>query len=264
MKTLKLTREKGYVIIQMDHGKVNAIDTDMIRELYEIWNELLSEGIPPGIIFTGRPHCFSAGLDLFHQFTLGESGVREFWKYYHQLIRMMILYPAPVVGAITGYAPAGATILALCTDVRIMGRGEKHRIGMHEFVMSLQIPRTLSSIYASVLGEQLAWKAVIERKLFTADEAVAAGLVHEACEVEEVLPKAKDQMRSMLDVSHKVFARSKAYFNTRLRACVDYNDKELVRLLDELMATTADESTWHRVQEHFTNLGRQKKDRSHG
>lgn len=253
MKTLKLTRENRCAIITIDHGKVNAIDTAMVEELLSAWQTLRSESVPPGIVLTGRPHCFSAGLDLFHQLALDRAGVRHFWKTYHLLIKEMVHYPAPTLAAITGYGPAGATILALCTDYRIMGRGSKHKIGMHEFVMSLQIPKVLVGIYATVFGEQKAWTAVMNKSLFQADEAVEAGLVHEASEVDEVLPMAMKKMSELLDVNPEVFAKTKAFANRTLRQCVSYDQDELDVLLEDIMDSTGDLSTWKEVQSHLNN-----------
>lgn len=211
----------NYAIVAMDNGKVNAINTDLSRSLKETFEALETNDDIKGAILTGRPHCFSAGLDVAHLATMNEEEGREFWRQYMGALQAMVRFSKPLVCAITGYAPAGATIFTLCTDYRIMGKGEKHRVGMHEFRMNMQIPEMLCDIYAYHLGEVQAWKAVQQARLFNSDEALAMGLVDESVEVEEVMPRAEKYLQKVMNVYGKVFATSKAIFRKDLRKIVD-------------------------------------------
>jgi len=145
----------------------------------------------------------------------------------------LIRFPKPLVCAITGYAPAGATILTLCADYRVMGKGDKHKIGMHEFKMSMLIPELLCDVYAYHLGEKAAWKAVQEAKLFSSDEALAIGLIDESVEVEEVLERAEKHLRKMINVYLPVYAKSKEYLRKALLKIVDRPIEPMVDFIAE-------------------------------
>ena len=106
-----------------------------------------------GVILAGRPHVFSAGLDVMGLATMNEAQMVDFWETYMYVMQNLVSFSKPLVCAITGYAPAGATILTLCTDYRIMGKGAKHVVGMHEFKMSMQSAKMLCDGYAYHLGE---------------------------------------------------------------------------------------------------------------
>ena len=156
ISTLQIEQKKDYTIVQIDNGKVNGITTKLLADLKDTFLSLDKDQSTKGIILTGRPHCFSAGINVKELAISTPEEVNEFWVQYHLALQAMIRFSKPFICAITGYAPAGATILACTADYRIMGKGEKHRIGMHEFKMSMQIPELLCDIYAYTLGEKQA------------------------------------------------------------------------------------------------------------
>lgn len=228
MDTLKIEYKENYAIVQLDNGKVNAIDTKLAKELGETFRLLEANEDVKGVILTGRPHAFSAGLDVMSM-AGGVKIATEFWEYYLDALQVMVRFPKPFVCAITGYAPAGGTILACCADYRIMGIGEKHVIGMHEFKMSLPIPELLSRIYAYTIGERTAWEAVLNAKLYHAEAAKAIGLVDEVAEVEAVLALAEAQLKKYMKVYLPMFAKTKRYLRRELLAAIDMDISEMIK-----------------------------------
>ena len=231
MKTLNLDYKAKHAIVQIDHGKVNAIDTDLARELGEVFRDLATNDAVKGVILTGKPHCFSAGLNIVHLAQIGLEGARNFWLHMLGTLQTLVRFPKPLVAAISGYAPAGATILALTADYRVMGQGEKHKIGMNEFNTSMLIPELLADVYAYTLGEPRAWELVQKASLFTSDEAKAIGLVHESVAVEEVLERAEKHLKKLLRIHPPVFAKSKAYLRKDLLKRID---RDMDEMLDEI------------------------------
>ena len=250
MTTLKIEKKKEYAIIQIDNGKVNAINTQLLIDLKEAFLNLDKDDGVKGVILTGRPHCFSAGIDIVAVAQSTLDGMKVFWTEFIKALQAMVRFSKPYVCAITGYAPAGGTILACTADYRIMGKGEKHKIGMHEFKMSLQIPELLCDIYAYTIGEKRAWEAVQKIELFSSEEAVAIGLVNESVEVEEVLPRAEAYLKKQLYVYDKVHKLSKQYLRKGLLKAVDvdipsrvativkdYNDPRALMMMEMFVAS---------------------------
>ena len=237
MDTLVIEHKKDYSIVQMDNGKVNAFDTALSRELKEVFLELEKDDSNRGVILAGRPHCFSAGLDVVKLLAGGVDGARVFWTEYLTMLQSMVRYSKPFVAAITGYAPAGGTIPALCADYRIMGKGDKHVIGMHEFKMSMQVPELMCDIFAYQMGEKEAWAAIQKAQLFNSDQAVEVGLVNESLEVDEVLPRAEKYLKKMMNVYAPCYSKSKGYFRKGLVKLVD---RELEPMLDVIIKDLED------------------------
>lgn len=233
MTSINVEYKANYAIVKIDNGKVNAINNPLAQDLRDIFLELEQKEEVKGVILSGRPHCFSAGLDVMNLAEGGVEGAEKFWKLYLGALQAMVRFSKPFVCAITGFAPAGATILTLCADYRIMGKGEKHRIGMNEFNMSLLIPEMLSDIYAYQLGERQAWNAVQNIKLFNSDEAMAIGLVDESVEVEEVLERAEKKLKRLMNVYLPVYSQTKANLRKGLLKIVDRDIEKMVAVILE-------------------------------
>ena len=219
-KTVNVEIKDNYAIVQLNNGKVNAISLALLKDLKATFNALDKDEKIAGVILTGRPHAFSAGLDVMGLATMNEEQMVDYWVSYMEVMQALVGFSKPLVSAITGYAPAGATILVLCTDYRVMGKGPKHVMGMHEFKMHMQIPEMLCDVYAFHLGEKKSWKYVQQARLFNSDEALVEGLVDESVEVEEVMERAVKHLKKQMHVFHKVFYQSKLWFNRELHKIV--------------------------------------------
>ena len=256
-ETLNIEIKNNYAIVQINNGKVNAINIPLLKDLKQAFEALEEDNSIKGAILTGRPHVFSAGLDVMSLATLNEAGHIDFWESYMYALQALVKFSKPLVSAITGYAPAGATILVLCTDYRVMGRGAKHVIGMHEFKMQMQIPEMLCDVYAYHLGEVKAWKFVQQAKLFNSDEALAIGLVDESVEVEEVLERAEQHLNKEINVYHKVFQQSKKVFRKKLHKIV--MERDVTALAKETVAFNQDPKLQAKVLEFMMSLKNKKK-----
>lgn len=250
--TLQIELKENYAIVTLDNGKVNAINTALLIDMNRIFDVLAKDDNVEGVILTGRPHVFSAGLDVMHLATLDSDGRISFWEYYMELMRSMVTLSKPLICAITGYAPAGATILTLCTDYRIMGKGPKHVMGMHEFKMSMQIPEMLCDVYAYHLGEKNAWKAVQNAQLYNSDAAMMVGLIDESLEVDEVLPRAEEYLKKLMKVFYKVYGETKKFMTKELRSLV--MDRDIGVMAREFNEFSSDPELQAKVVEFMMKL----------
>ena len=230
---MNIISKNDYAIVEINNGKVNAINESLSRDLMEAFSQLGQDDEVKGVILAGRPNCFSAGLDIVSLAQADREGGKDFWRAYLGAVQSMIRFPKPLVCAITGYAPAGATILTLCADYRVMAKGDKHKIGMHEFRMSMLIPEMMSDVYAYHLGEKQAWKAVQQARLFSSDEALEIGLVDESVEVDEVLGRAEKHLKKVMGVYLPVYAKSKEYFRKALLKLVDRPIEPMIETIAE-------------------------------
>ncbi|MEL7221995.1 MAG: enoyl-CoA hydratase/isomerase family protein [Bacteroidota bacterium] len=240
MDTLNIEQQNGYAIIQIDNGKVNAINTHLVRNLRDIFLDYAEKDEIRGIALIGKPNCFSAGLDIMMMATSSLDEVLEFWRTYMEALQAMVRYPKPFICGITGFAPAAATSIALCADYRIMSQGAKHVIGLNEFKMSLAIPEMMGDIYAYHLGEKTAWEAVQHARLFTAEEAITVGLVNEAVAAEEVVAKTEERMAKMLKILPNTYAQSKRIMRKGLLQVVD---RDISSLLQQIRDQFEDPTT---------------------
>lgn len=231
--TLNISKTEGLATVTLDNGKVNAINTQLSRDLESAFLDLDGDDYISGVVLAGKRDCFCAGLDIKMLATSDEKQLKEFFSAYLSALQTMVRFDKPLVAAMTGYAPAGGTIIALTADYRIMARGAKHTVGMNEFNMSLQIPRMMADVYAYYRGEAAAWADIQHARMYTAEQAVTAGLVNEAADGNQVLAKAEAHCRQLMKVHYPVFKRTKRYLRRGLNETIKHGVNEMVDTIGE-------------------------------
>ena len=78
METLKITRKENYALVQLRRGKANPINHQMVKDLITIFTALQEEAEMKGVILTGTPNFFSAGLDVVELYDYDEDQMRSF------------------------------------------------------------------------------------------------------------------------------------------------------------------------------------------
>jgi len=245
------TIENNIAIVQLNNGKVNAISHQLVKELKESFLSLTENSSVNGVILTGHTGAFSAGLDVVEQAQMNEKETHAFWVDYYGALQAMVRYPKPFVCAITGFAPAGGTILTLCADYRIMAEEPKHVIGMHEFKLSMIVPELMMDLWCYTLGEQKAFQALQNAKLFTAQEALEENIVQAIAPADQVLSLAKKHLAKCLEVYGPVYIESKRLARKQLLALVD---RDLDQMASEFIATGKDPELKRRVQAFAAQL----------
>ncbi len=198
MNHLQITQKENYAILQLDQGKVNALNQALINEIRHAIRVFEEDPAVRGIIITGKPHYFSAGLDIIELYNFDEVGSEAFWRDFLNLKIEMTAFSKPLMCAITGHSPAGGCVMAVASDYRVMADGEKYRIGLNEVAVGI-IPSTgIFHLYAHWIGKRLASQYLMEGKMHSPQEALNMGLVDEICPLEEVLPRTEAKMQKWL------------------------------------------------------------------
>ncbi|AXT55501.1 enoyl-CoA hydratase/isomerase family protein [Aquimarina sp. AD1] len=209
MQTIKVERKDDYAIVQLNRGKVNAINHQMVQEIRRAFDDLETDSSVKGVIITGTPHFFTAGLDVIELYGYDKPKMNEFFNDFGGMYIQLAKFSKPFICAITGYSPAGGCVIAITADHRIMAAGEKYTIGLNEVAVNIQISNNLIRGYSYWLGEGKANECILGGKLLSVDEALDTGLVNEVCDLEEVLPKAEAKMKQYLQADEEIFKNTK-------------------------------------------------------
>lgn len=234
MNTLEITYKDEYAIVRMNRGKVNAINLEMVQELSDIFHGLEEDVDVNGVILTGQPHYFSAGLDLIELFQYDKEQIREFFTAFGALYLQLVQFKKPFISAITGHSPAGGCVLAVTSDNRYMAEGDKYVIGLNEVAVNIQISQNLTEIYAFWMGDGLASRYILEGKLLTGKEAVVAGLVDELVPLESVLERAEKQMQIYLRADQEILVSTKSKLRKHLWDKLDLKPGNSLKEASEL------------------------------
>jgi len=253
MNTLDLHKKEGYTIVQMNRGKVNAINQEMVNEMRMVFHRLDNDEHTQGAILTGIPHFFSAGLDLVELMGYNRDQISNFFASFGALYAQLLKFEKPLIAAITGHSPAGGCVLAVACDNRYMAKGEKFRIGLNEVAVNVQISQDLTEVYSFWLGSGLAHRYILEGKLLNTTEAVNSGLVDEVLPLDEVLPRAEQQMQLYLRGDQEIWINTKRKLRKSLWNHLESNPADAMKEASELWWKPEIRATMQAYVQSFSN-----------
>ena len=157
--------------LRLARPPVNALDPALCADLVQALDEAVAAGAH-GIVLSGGPKVFSAGLDVPYLLSLGDDqdALLRAWTVFFQAARALAACPVPVVAALAGHSPAGGCVLALCCDYRIMAEGP-YRIGLNETQVGLVAPEGIQALMARMVGPHRAERLLVAGEMVDASEA---------------------------------------------------------------------------------------------
>ncbi|HET6553340.1 MAG TPA: enoyl-CoA hydratase/isomerase family protein [Dyella sp.] len=195
---------------------VNALNVDLLRAIRDAVDGALAAGAR-GLVLSGAPGMFSAGVDVPALLGCDESGVRDFWREFFRTCSKLALSPVPVVAAITGHSPAGGAVLSLFCDYRVMAEGP-FKIGLNEVQVGLVVPESIQLALRRIVGPYRAERLMVAGAMVDSSQALAHGLVDELTNVEQVVTRSLHWLEGMLALP------SNAMLTTRAIARADLTD----------------------------------------
>jgi len=187
----------GVAVVRLAHGKVNALDLDLLNSTAETFREL-DRGDDRAIVLTGAGRAFSAGVDLWQILDGGDEYVRAFLPALSTAFLEVFTVGKPVVAAVNGHAIAGGMIFAAACDHRIMADGDG-RIGVTELQVGVPFPIVALEILGFALGEPAARQAVLAADTVSARDALERGYVDALVEPDALVPAAVEAARAAAD-----------------------------------------------------------------
>lgn len=231
-------RHDGDILeLQLARPPVNALDPELCGALIEALRAAEAQGAR-GVVLSGNPKVFSAGLDVPYLLSLGDDrvAVKAAWERFFNAARTLAASPVPVVAAITGHAPAGGCVLTLCCDYRVMARSpdpaKPYRLGLNETQVGLVAPEGIQHLLARVVGPHRAGVLLMTGDLVDAERALAIGLVDEVVEAEEVTARARAWLRALLALPRQPVLETRAIVRADVVAALAAERIELDRFIE--------------------------------
>ena len=187
----------GIVVLTLNRPqRLNAMNYDLVRGLYDALDELEADRSCRVIVLTGAGRGFCAGLDLSEGASppttagLGRAQAgMTVQKMIAGLVPKMRSVPQPVIAAVNGAASGGGLALALASDVRIASAAARFnvafiRVGLSgcDIGVSWMLPR--------LIGASRAFELLLTGRLIDATEADRIGLVTRVVPDGDVLDSA--------------------------------------------------------------------------
>jgi Delta3-Delta2-enoyl-CoA isomerase len=192
MNNLELQHADGIATVCMSRGKVNALDGEMVAALRSVFCELGERDEIAGVVLTGRGAFFSFGLDVPVLYDLTPEAFAAFLRDFTALYTELFAFPKPLVAAINGHAAAGACMLALACDARVMAEGSG-RIGLNEATFGSSLFAGSVEMLRFAVGDPGAAQVALTGKLYEARAAAEVGLVDALVSGDELATAARSR-----------------------------------------------------------------------
>lgn len=179
LATITFCREKGF----------NTFTETVLKELGAAWNEIEKGGKTRVCIIHGEGKVFLAGADLKELVKLDVKGAIEFAALGQHVFQSIELSPIVSIAAMHGAALGGGCELALACDIRIAA--EDLKIGQPEVNLGLIPGFGGTQRLPRIIGQSRALYRILTGEPYTAQMALATGLVHEVSSNDNLMKTAQ-------------------------------------------------------------------------
>jgi enoyl-CoA hydratase/carnithine racemase len=178
-------RSDGVAVVRLDHPKVNALSSELLRQL-EAAALALTDDPPGAVVVTGGDRLFAAGADI-SEFG-GPEDARIIGGGFLRAFNAVAAIPRCVIAAVSGFALGGGCELALACDLRIAS--ERAKFGQPEVLLGIIPGGGGTQRLARLVGPSLAKELILTGRQVGADEALRIGLVNEVVAPDELHDRA--------------------------------------------------------------------------
>ncbi len=201
--------DEGVVrVLRMDHGKVSALDVELLDALSTAVQEA-AQGACRAVVLTGTGRAFSAGVDLQRLLEGGEAYARALLASMDRAFMTLFGLGKPVVAALNGHAIAGGCILACAADRRFGATGS-WRMGLSELDVGVPFPSAPLAVASAAVGDAAVRHLVMSTALVDPEAAVGLGLVDTLVDPKDLMPAALAEARRMAGFEAAAFSATKA------------------------------------------------------
>jgi enoyl-CoA hydratase len=168
--------------VTFNRPPVNALNTELVGELYAVIDALDKDRSVRVIVLTGSGKAFVAGADIGEMCNLSPLGAREFARNGHKTLSRIEQAEKPVICAINGFALGGGCEIALACDIRIMA--DTAKIGQPEVSLGIIPGFGGTQRLSRLVGMGKAMEMIMGADPLDAAEALRVGLVDRVVHVE--------------------------------------------------------------------------------
>jgi 3-hydroxypropionyl-coenzyme A dehydratase len=201
MTLVTTTKSNGIATVKINRpDKLNAMNTDVARELVSVFTQLDTDNDVKVIILTGEGEkAFSAGADIEYMSKISADESVEYAKLGQLVTNTIELVSKPTIAAVNGFALGGGCEVAMSCDIRIAA--DTARMGQPEVTIGIPPGWGGTQRLMRIVGVAKAKELVYTGKMIKADEAEKIGLVN------AVVPLAS-LMEETLKMANQIAANS--------------------------------------------------------
>ncbi len=217
--TLALARPDPHLlVVTLNRPEVlNAINTQMGRDLLDLWTRLTADAGPVrAVVLTGAgERAFCAGGDLKERNGMDEHAWRAQHEIFERAFVALLECPVPVIAAVNGHAYGGGLETALSCDFIYAARHA--RFALSEVRLGIMPGGGGTQTLARAVGERRAKELIMRAQAFDAEQALRWGLVNHLSDGVAVLEDALAAAREIAGNAPLAVRQAKKSIHTGLQ-----------------------------------------------
>lgn len=187
-QTLLITKESGFALIQLNRPQqLNALNSEVLRELFSALTECDSDSDVRCSIITGNEKAFAAGADIKEMAT--KNAEQMFTDNQFEPFYKLRTIRKPIIAAVNGFALGGGCELVMACDIIIAG--ETAKFGQPEITLGVIPGMGGTQRLTRAVGKYKAMELLLTGEMFSAEDALKWGLVNKVVPAEFVVEEAK-------------------------------------------------------------------------
>jgi 3,2-trans-enoyl-CoA isomerase len=173
--------KKGNIVrLSMTSPPVNSLDLALIKDIKKGVVEAENLNSCKGIIISSSMKAYCAGLNLNEISGKSNEFLNDFWNTFQDMLFSIYGSKKAIIAEITGHAPAGGCMIAMCCDSRIASSNSK--IGLNEAAFGLVPPYFAVDMMDDIIGKGKSYKASSLGIMFSSNDALQFGLYDKVIE----------------------------------------------------------------------------------
>lgn len=236
-KNILVEKEGSLAVVTIDREKaLNALNADIINELFAAWNELEDDREILAVILTGAGEkAFVAGadinelnkLDSIGGIELANRGQSLFWKIENSEL--------VTIAAVNGFALGGGCELAMACDIRLAA--DTAKMGQPEVNLGIIPGYGGTQRLSRLVGKGTAKLLIFTGDMVDGNEALRIGLVDKVYPAADLIEEAKKLAGKILSKGPAAIASAKRCVNMASNSTLDSGLKFEVTEFGAICAT---------------------------
>jgi enoyl-CoA hydratase len=179
--------------------KLNALSTDLLEALAEVFSAAQSNSKVKALLITGNGKAFCAGADINRLAECTAQTGYEFACQGQHVFRLLETMGKPSLAAVNGFAFGGGCELAIAATMRIAS--SKAMFGQPEVKLGVIPGYGGTQRLARLIGKGRALDLCLTGRFINADLALNWGLVSEVVEPEQLIDRGKNILNGIFSMA---------------------------------------------------------------
>ena len=192
LRNLRCETDDGIAVVTLDRPKaLNALDTETLRELDGLLDQLAADDTVRVLILTGAGEkAFVAGADIKELSELSPLRARAHAAFGQAVFSKLESLGKPSIAAVNGFALGGGLELAMACTLRLAS--EKAKLGLPEMTLGLIPGFGGTQRLSRLVGQGHARFLVLTGGMIDAEHAGRIGLVNDVVAPEALMDRARE------------------------------------------------------------------------